>query len=228
MGNLQKFMRGQVWWQRPSTVKQIGVQSDGRPVVIISNNACNRFSPAITVVPLTTAEKKPMPTHVKMLMEDGKVSTVLCEQLRTISTELIQNYVGTVDETKMTEIDGAVLRALGFAPIAPEPILPKEEIIITEYNTTPTITLNAEPTNTEPTEIEPNEEVTDTNVEEVAPKLRAKKFSKQEKKMIERYLGSHTIADTAKYFAGIYNTEYPKMYTRINNVYHRMKNSKQK
>lgn len=224
IGNLQKFMRGQVWWQRPSATKQIGVQSDGRPVVIISNNACNRFSPAITVVPLTTAEKKPLPTHVRMLMEDGKVSTVLCEQLRTISTELIQNYVGTVDDTKMTEIDGAILKALGFSPMTQLPTIPKEDVIITEYNTTPTITLNAEPVG-EDTDVPTNEEeeVTDTDVGEVAPKLRAKKFSKQERKMIERYLGNHTIADTARYFAGIYNIEYPKMYTRINNVYHRMK-----
>lgn len=223
MGNLQKFMRGQVWWQRPSTVKQIGVQSDGRPVVIISNNACNRFSPAITVVPLTTAEKKPLPTHVRMLMEDGKVSTVLCEQLRTISTELIQNYVGTVDDTKMTEIDGAVLKALGFSPITiPEPVLPTPETSAIVYPEPPTITLNADPVG-EDTDVPTSGEVADTDVGETAPKLRAKKFSKQEKKMIERYLGSHTIADTARYFAGIYNIEYPKMYTRINNVYHRMR-----
>ena len=116
MGNLQKFIRGQVWWQKSTSTRQPGIQNDGRPVIIISNNTCNRFSPAITVVPLTTADKKPLPTHVKVLMEDGKVSTALCEQLKTISTELLEDYIGTLDDTKLTEIEGAILITLGFKP----------------------------------------------------------------------------------------------------------------
>ena len=114
MGNLQKFIRGQVWWQKSTLIRQPGIQNDGRPVIIISNNACNRFSPAITVIPLTTADKKPLPTHVKILMEDSKISTALCEQLRTISTELLEDYIGTLDDTKLTEIEGAILITLGF------------------------------------------------------------------------------------------------------------------
>ena len=41
------------------------IQSGRRPVIVISNDACNYFSKAITIVPLTSHLKKPtMPTHV--------------------------------------------------------------------------------------------------------------------------------------------------------------------
>lgn len=214
MRNLQKYLRGQIWWQRPTTDKVIkGIQNAGRPVIIISNNTGNRFSPVVTVVPLTTADKKELPTHVKLWMDDDiTISTVLCEQLRTISTEILEKYIGTVDETKMTEIDAAILTALGFKQ--PEIQKTKQEPIVIPEQTQ--ITLNAEP----------EKEATDNSEKQefIPTHNRAKKFSKREKEMILRYLGGHTIAETAKYFAGIYNIEYNKMYTRINNVKSRNKN----
>ena len=216
MGNLQKYLRGQVWWQKPTTIKQPGIQNDGRPVIIISNNTCNRFSPAITVVPLTTADKKPLPTHVKMLMEDGKISTVLCEQLRTISTDLLEDYVGTLDDVKLTEIEGATLIALGFK----QPEIQKE---IEPKTTVPTITSTPEP-NDKDINVPTTEEETETkDYAVISSHNRAKKFSKREKEMILRYLGAHTIADTAKYFAPIYNIDYKKMYTRVCNIKNRNK-----
>ena len=222
MGNLQKFIRGQVWWQKPAPIRQPGIQSDGRPVVIISNNAGNRFSPAITVIPFTTADKKPLPTHVKVLMEDGKVSTVLCEQLRTISTDLLEGYIGTLDDTKLTEIEGATLIALGFKQpeIQKEIELPTPETTIL-IDTRPTITLNAEPNGKDVDVPTTEEETKDYAV--ISSHNRAKKFSKREKEMILRYLGAHSIIDTAKYFAPIYNIDLKKMYTRVCNIKNRNK-----
>ena len=219
MGNLQKYLRGQVWWQKPSTIKQLGIQNDGRPVVIISNNSGNRFSPAITVIPFTTADKKPLPTHVKVLMEDGKVSTVLCEQLRTISTDLLENYIGTLDDTKLTEIEGATLIALGFK----QPEIQKEIKLPTSETTVPTITLTPEP-NDKDINVPTTEEETETkDYAVISSHNRAKKFSKREKEMILRYLSTHSITDTAKYFAPIYNIDYSKMYSRVCNIKHRNK-----
>ena len=225
MGNLQKYLRGQVWWQKPTTIKQPGIQNDGRPVVIISNNSGNRFSPAITVIPFTTADKKPLPTHVKVLMEDGKVSTALCEQLRTISTDLLEDYIGTLDDTKLTEIEGATLIALGFkqqeVQKQKEIELPAPETTAVIYPEPPTITLNAEPTNKN-TDISTTEKET-KDYAVISSHNRAKKFSKREKDMILRYLSAHTIIDTAKYFAPIYNIDYSKMYSRVCNIKHRNK-----
>lgn len=225
MGNLQKFIRGQVWWQKPTTDKVVkGIQNDGRPVVLISNNAANRFSPAVTVIPLTTATKKDLPTHVKILMEDGKtISTALCEQIRTISTELLTNYIGTLDDTKMTEIEIAILTTLGFKQpeIQKEIELPTPETTAVIYPEPPTITLNAEPTDKDTDVSTTEKETKDYAV--ISSHNRAKKFSKREKEMILRYLEAHTTTDTAKYFAPIYNIDYSKMYSRVCNIKHRNK-----
>ena len=219
MGNLQKFIRGQVWWQKSTSTRQPGIQNDGRPVIIVSNNACNRFSPAITVIPLTTADKKPLPTHVKILMEDSKISTALCEQLRTISTELLEDYIGTLDDTKLTEIEGAILITLGFK----QPEIQKEIEPATSETTVPTITLTPEP-NDKDIDVPTTEEETETkDYTIISSHNRAKKFSKREKEMILRYLSTHTIIDTAKYFAPIYNIDLKKMYTRICNIKYKNK-----
>ena len=219
MGNLQKFIRGQVWWQKSTLIRQPGIQNDGRPVIIISNNACNRFSPAITVIPLTTADKKPLPTHVKILMEDSKISTALCEQLRTISTELLEDYIGTLDDTKLTEIEGAILITLGFK----QPEIQKEIEPVTSETTVPTITSTQEP-NDKDIDVPTTEEETETkDYTIISSHNRAKKFSKREKEMILRYLSTHTIIDTAKYFAPVYNIDLKKMYTRICNIKYKNK-----
>ena len=219
MGNLQKFIRGQVWWQKLTPTRQPGIQNDGRPVIIISNNTCNRFSPAITVIPLTTADKKPLPTHVKILMEDSKISTALCEQLRTIPTELLEDYIGTLDDTKLTEIEGAILITLGFK----QPEIQKEIEPATPEITVPTITSTTEP-NDKDINVPTTEEETETkDYTAISSHNHAKKFSKREKEMILRYLSAHTIIDTAKYFAPIYNIDLKKMYTRICNIKYKNK-----
>ena len=220
MGNLQKFIRGQIWWQKStSTIKQPGVQNDGRPVIIISNNTCNRFSSAITVIPLTTADKKPLPTHVKILMEDGKISTALCEQLRTISTELLEDYIGTLDDTKLTEIEGSILITWGFK----QPEIQKEIEPATSETTIPTIISTPEP-NDKDIDVPTTKEETETkDYTIISSHNRAKKFSKREKEMILRYLSAHTIIDTAKYFAPVYNIDLKKMYTRICNIKYKNK-----
>lgn len=197
------------------------MQSEGRPVVIISNNSANKFSSAVTVMPLTTAVKKDLPTHVKILMLDGKtISTALAEQIRTVSADSLVDYVGTLEETKMTEIEGAILKALGFTPTTIE--LPTEPIIMPEYEPQ-IITLNPEPTDMDTNVPTTEENTTNTTNEEQTKKLRGKRFTKQERKMIEGYLQHHTLTETARYFAEIYNVDNKTMYSRVCNVYYRAK-----
>lgn len=221
MSDLQKYLRGQIWWQKPNGNTLInGVQSEGRPVVIVSNNAGNRYSPSVIVAPFTTATKKNLPTHTQVLMENGQISTVLCEQLRTINTEMLKEYIGTVDETKMTEIDACLLASLGFKPeTKPEPIQ-LESLSFSE-----TIPIDNTPTTPDPEPTEPTEESEKTEeTKSIEHKNRAKRFSKQEKKMIERYVSTHSISDTTVFFAKMYpDIEYKQLYTRIANVKNRMK-----
>lgn len=57
-------------------------QTISRPVVVVSNDQANAHSPNVTVVPLTTKEKKPLPTHAAVMARTQ--STALCENLQTI------------------------------------------------------------------------------------------------------------------------------------------------
>ena len=62
------------------------VQYGVRPAIVISNDAANENSPAITVIPLTSNRKKgQLPTHV-FISNAGlsRSSIALCEQIHTL------------------------------------------------------------------------------------------------------------------------------------------------
>ena len=42
------------------------IQKGVRPVVIVSNNKACEVSPTLIIVPLTSRDKRPLPTHVKL------------------------------------------------------------------------------------------------------------------------------------------------------------------
>ena len=84
-----------------------------RPVLIVSNNASNAYSPNITAVPLTSQlNKQPLPTHV-LLQEQGlhKDSLVLCEQIITLDKSCLRRRLGHIsnDDDRL-----AVRRALAI------------------------------------------------------------------------------------------------------------------
>lgn len=78
----------------------VGSEQGGiRPVLVVQNNVGNRHSPTIVVLPLSTAKKHYLPTHIhirgsKTLPKD---SIVLAEQIRTIDRYRLKSYVGSVD-----------------------------------------------------------------------------------------------------------------------------------
>lgn len=116
----RKVSRGQVWFlvdPNAPVEYQGSVQGKNRPWLVVSNNMCNQSSPAYTVVPLTTARKTTLPTHV--IIDDGKVEqTILCEQIRTITANTFCNngsyYKYTLSEKTMREVDEALSVQLGL------------------------------------------------------------------------------------------------------------------
>ena len=81
-------------------------QSGGRPVIIVSNEQCNKCSPVITVVPITSQEKTPLPTHFKLSKNKYPVyGTVLCEQIQSCSKLRLGQFVGDIDEHDMQQIE---------------------------------------------------------------------------------------------------------------------------
>ena len=87
-------------------------QYSGRPAVVVSNDKGNMSSGTVEVVYLTTQPKHDIPTHVQ-IRSTGRLSTALCEQIWTISTERIGNLIGSVTEEEMAALEEAILISLG-------------------------------------------------------------------------------------------------------------------
>lgn len=110
--------KGQVLWVDLPDVESGSVQKGRRPVVVISNNKGNQFSPVILVAPLTSRKKKHLPTHVDVFANESNGiksdSTVLCEQLFTIDKSSILDSIGRVSEEVITKINKALCISLAL------------------------------------------------------------------------------------------------------------------
>ena len=104
----REIHRGEVFYM--TLKEQVGSeQQGGRPVIVVSNETCNKFSPIVTVVPLTTKDKKPLPTHVELNDERLPVyGTILCDHVQSVSQYRLSNYVGEVDDCIMRKIEKAL------------------------------------------------------------------------------------------------------------------------
>ena len=77
------------------------LQTGRRPVLIISNDMANKYSPVITVIPMTSRMgKKKLPTHV-YIKDCGlrKPSIALAEQITSISKSKLLNKMGSIKTT---------------------------------------------------------------------------------------------------------------------------------
>ncbi|MBU0701268.1 type II toxin-antitoxin system PemK/MazF family toxin [bacterium] len=89
-----------------------------RPALVVSLDIRNRLAGDIIVVPLSTT-LRPAPTHVELPIGEGGLyqsSVAKCEQITTIDKSLLmQNpFAGKVSDSKMTEVEKAIMRAIGI------------------------------------------------------------------------------------------------------------------
>lgn len=80
------------------------LQSGKRPVIVVSNNAANKFSPVITIIPMTTKRKKKLPTHV-YIQDCGLPipSLALAEQITSINKSHFIQKLGSIQQTVYEE-----------------------------------------------------------------------------------------------------------------------------
>lgn len=107
-----KIYRGEIYYIYETEVSG-NEQAGGRPGIIISNDVGNEHSPVVIVVYLTTREKKPLPTHVKINTAD-KPSTALCEQIETVYKGRIGKYIGQITDTEQKCLDKALAVSIGI------------------------------------------------------------------------------------------------------------------
>ena len=107
--------RGDVYYADLSPV--VGSEQGGvRPVVVVQNDKCNRYSKTIIVAPISKKmSKPPIPTHV-IFSDDSLsyVSMILCEQLRTIDKKRLGQWICTLDEKTLEKINRAIRVSLSI------------------------------------------------------------------------------------------------------------------
>ncbi len=105
--------RGEIYYIQSNYQETGSEQRAGRPAVIVSGNLINNNSEVVEVVYLTTRPKTDLNTHV-LTRSAVQPSTILCEQIYSVSKQRIDQYVGTLTEKEMQEVDIALAISLGL------------------------------------------------------------------------------------------------------------------
>lgn len=109
---LEDIKRGDIFMAKDNFKYNNHIQQGSRPVIVVSNNACNKHSKVIEVVPMKRQAKNNLPTHVsiKAIYE----SIALCEQIKSINKYDMTRYIRTATQEEMTAIDNALKISLGL------------------------------------------------------------------------------------------------------------------
>ncbi len=105
-------VRGDVFKARLDPT-EVSEQAGHRPVVVLSRDSINAYSPVVVVVPTTDAEniKKIYPMHVHLAKGQGGLkmdSIVKTEQIRSIQTSRFEEYYGRLDPQAIKKIEEAL------------------------------------------------------------------------------------------------------------------------
>lgn len=97
----------------------VGSEQGGiRPVLIIQNDIGNFYSPTVIVAAITSrTEKNSLPTHIQLCGEEHGLrqsSIVLLEQVRTIDRSRLREYIGHLSESKLQQVDEALVISFGL------------------------------------------------------------------------------------------------------------------
>lgn len=108
--------RGEIWFADLSPTRGSEI-ARRRPVLIVSNDANNRASSTITILPLTSNVARVYPFEVFLACAEcglPRDSKIQAQQIRTIAKERISgNPIGKLDKKKAQEVDAAIRLHLG-------------------------------------------------------------------------------------------------------------------
>lgn len=88
-------------------------QHAGRPAVVVSDIAEGDFYDVVTIVYLTTQDKRKTPTRTP-ITSSGRVSTALAEQVDTVDVRRVGVYMGLATPREMTAIKRCLASHLGM------------------------------------------------------------------------------------------------------------------
>lgn len=107
--------RGDIVYIRNESCKTTGhEQAKNRPAIVVSNEACNLFSPVIEVVYVThSPKKKLLPTHV-IIQSTPSPSVALCEAVYSVDVSRIERIIGSCSLGEILQINHALAVSLGL------------------------------------------------------------------------------------------------------------------
>lgn len=109
--NYPDFKRGDIWWV--TNERSVGTEiHKRRPYVIVSDDALNKTSSKLNVVPLTTSMRQADRAGNVVVRSSGKTSVALCSQIKSVSVSRMLNRIGTCTKEEMHNIDKALVNVL--------------------------------------------------------------------------------------------------------------------
>lgn len=108
---------GDLYYANLPTLPGSQIQNGIRPVLVVSNDKNNLYSPVISIVPLTgSCTKHPLPTHVPIQGYGlSKPSFILAEQIQSLDKCRLLGQIGSVrDNDKRNEIQNALMIQLNM------------------------------------------------------------------------------------------------------------------
>ena len=122
--------RGEIYYITNTNRGEGNEIQGNRPAVIVSNDTLNKTSGVVEIVYTTAQPKKDQPTHV-LTRNTPRPSTILCEQVHTVSTSKVCNKIGELTEQELAAVDTALAISLGLdfgnTPVMREPT--EEELL---------------------------------------------------------------------------------------------------
>lgn len=108
-----KVYRGEVWMADLGDENIIDSEQRGeRPVIVIQNDTGNKFSTTTIVACFTTQTKTSIPTHMEYDLQEP--STILFEQLKTISKKRLKKRIKRLTKREMDEVNQKIKISLGL------------------------------------------------------------------------------------------------------------------
>ena len=112
------IQRGEVYWVNlplfnKSEKENIRELQGRHPGLVISNDEQNKFSPLITILPLTSQVDKIYPFQVFSEIK-GRSGVILVDQIRTIDRKRFDGKLGEVDMEMMEQIERALHMTLAL------------------------------------------------------------------------------------------------------------------
>ena len=110
--------RGQIYFIK-SNRKEQGSEMWGDRPAVVSCNELAETSPTVQLCYMTTKPKKDLPTH--FITEGGlKPSTVICEQVTTVSADRVGELIGECSPEEMRLLDRCLHKSLGLVEVQQE------------------------------------------------------------------------------------------------------------